>query len=105
VGIRVRIYPPHPLLSSEATNCGGASDENGKNEVPWHNKCGAIKIPPCSKTGNEDVSIKVKILFLSQYGNNSLTKSMKQIIQHYTPMINCNRNKVIIATCTVEFAK
>jgi hypothetical protein len=57
----------------EAPEWGGPSDETGKTEVLCHSRCGAIKIPPCSKalsaehrpkfcsTGIGDVSIiKVK---------------------------------------------
>jgi hypothetical protein len=49
VRIRVRIDPPHPRVSYEATEWGSPSDETGKTEALCHSKCGTIKIPPSSK--------------------------------------------------------
>ena len=50
VRVRVRIDPPHPLVCRKRRlNGGGPSDETAKTEVPCHNRCGTIKIPPYAK--------------------------------------------------------
>jgi hypothetical protein len=41
--------PGKNRLSTSPCEWGGPSDETRKTEVPCHSRCGAIKIPPCSK--------------------------------------------------------
>jgi hypothetical protein len=50
VRIQVRIGLPHPLVSRKRRlNGGGPLEESGKTEASFQNRCGTIKIPPCSK--------------------------------------------------------
>ena len=36
---------------------GGTSDETAKTESPRNDRCGKIKIPPCSKESRKDVNL------------------------------------------------
>jgi hypothetical protein len=50
---RHRSHPQHDAIPlcvvRELIEWGGPSDETRKTETPCYNKCGTIKIPPCSK--------------------------------------------------------
>jgi hypothetical protein len=52
VRIRVRIYPPHPLVCRKRRL--NPLDEAGKTEVPCHSRCGMINMPTCSKVTNAE---------------------------------------------------
>jgi hypothetical protein len=50
VRIRVRIDPPYPHVCRKRRLIGAVLRiRQEKFEVPCHNRCGTIKIPPCSK--------------------------------------------------------